>query len=108
MQAAFDTVLKTALRHTTVYTLHNRTATDRVIPIEHSRNSTWKLLSPAKADEQTIQLNVFEVLADRDDSYGALNSNSVTRFNTELAKLPVPEVIGLRGHEAEPVRAIRT
>ena len=41
------------------------------------------------ATEETIQLTVFEVLADRDDSYGALNSNSVTRFNTELAKLPI-------------------
>lgn len=43
----------------------------------------------AKPPEETIQLNVFEVLADKDDSYGALNSNSVTRFNTELAKLPI-------------------
>jgi outer membrane receptor protein involved in Fe transport len=39
--------------------------------------------------DETIQLNVFEVSADRDDSYGALNSNSITRFNTELAKLPI-------------------
>ena len=36
-----------------------------------------------------MQLNVFEVLADRDDSYGALNSNSITRFNTELVRLPI-------------------
>ena len=43
---------------------------------------------PAKAEE-AIRLNVFEVSADKDDSYGALNSNSVTRFNTELAKLPI-------------------
>jgi len=43
---------------------------------------------PAVAEE-AIQLNVFEVMADKDDSYGALNSNSVTRFNTELAKLPI-------------------
>ncbi|HUR56432.1 MAG TPA: hypothetical protein VM029_01895, partial [Opitutaceae bacterium] len=39
--------------------------------------------------DETVQLNVFEVSADRDDSYGALNSNSITRFNTELAKLPI-------------------
>lgn len=45
---------------------------------------------PADArSEETITLNVFEVSADKDDSYGALNSNSVTRFNTELAKLPI-------------------
>src|SRR5215207_7655161 len=42
-----------------------------------------------KPPDQTILLNVFEVSADRDDSYGALNSNSITRFNTELAKLPI-------------------
>ena len=42
-----------------------------------------------KPEEEALQLNVFEVLADRDDSYGALNSNSITRFNTELAKLPI-------------------
>jgi len=34
-------------------------------------------------------LNVFEVSADKDDSYGALNSNSITRFNAELNKLPI-------------------
>src|SRR5690349_11437978 len=45
--------------------------------------------SPKQRPEETIQLNVFEVSADRDDSYGALNSNSITRFNTELAKLPI-------------------
>lgn len=43
----------------------------------------------AKQNDQTVLLNVFEVSADRDDSYGALNSNSITRFNTELAKLPI-------------------
>lgn len=31
--------------------------------------------------DQTIQLNVFQVTEDRDDSYRALNSNSITRFN---------------------------
>jgi len=31
----------------------------------------------------------FEVLADSDKSYGALNSNSITRFNTELDHMPV-------------------
>ena len=45
--------------------------------------------TPVKLVEETLFLNVFEVLADRDDSYGALNSNSITRFNTELAKLPI-------------------
>ncbi len=43
----------------------------------------------AKPAEEAVTLNVFEVSADKDDSYGALNSNSITRFNTELAKLPI-------------------
>src|SRR5690349_17038425 len=30
------------------------------------------------ATDEAIQLNVFEVSADKDDSYGALNSNSIT------------------------------
>ena len=44
---------------------------------------------PAKPAEEALVLNVFEVSADKDDSYGALNSNSVTRFNAELSKLPI-------------------
>ena len=41
------------------------------------------------AEEVRVQLSAFEVKADSDNSYGALNSNSITRFNTELSKLPV-------------------
>jgi hypothetical protein len=43
----------------------------------------------AQNSENTIMLNPFEVTQDSDESYGALNSNSITRFNTELDKLPV-------------------
>ncbi len=39
--------------------------------------------------EETVALSAFEVLADSDKSYGALNSNSITRFNTELDRMPV-------------------
>src|SRR5438046_8884595 len=39
--------------------------------------------------EESVRLSPFEVKADSDNSYGALNSNSITRFNTELSKLPV-------------------
>ena len=42
-----------------------------------------------KALEETIELSPFEVRAESDTSYGALNSNSITRFNTELNKMPV-------------------
>ncbi|MEY4939894.1 MAG: hypothetical protein RIQ93_1629, partial [Verrucomicrobiota bacterium] len=48
-------------------------------------------VAPASAPsgEGKVVLSPFEVKADSDNSYGALNSNSITRFNTELAKLPV-------------------
>ncbi|MGH7945648.1 MAG: TonB-dependent siderophore receptor, partial [Opitutaceae bacterium] len=39
--------------------------------------------------ETTITLSPFEVTADPDDSYGAVNSNSITRFKTELSRLPL-------------------
>src|SRR5262245_11020997 len=42
----------------------------------------------AKADE-TVQLSAFEVRADADNSYGALESNSLTAFRLELVKAPV-------------------
>ena len=46
--------------------------------------------TPASApNEAPIELNAFEVQADKDNSYGALNSNSITRFNVEMEKLPV-------------------
>src|SRR5947209_6130572 len=43
----------------------------------------------AKPKEDLIELTPFEVRTDKDTSYGALNSNSVTRFNTELDKVPI-------------------
>ena len=39
--------------------------------------------------EEAVVLTPFEVAADNDHSYGALNSNSITRFNTELDHMPV-------------------
>lgn len=39
--------------------------------------------------EEAIRLTPFEVQADVDQSYGALNANSITGFRTELIKLPV-------------------
>lgn len=45
--------------------------------------------STAPTPEQVVELNPFEVQADPDNSYGAVNSNSITRFKTELFKLPV-------------------
>jgi outer membrane receptor protein involved in Fe transport len=44
--------------------------------------------APPKTEE-TIQLNAFEVRADSDTSYGALESNSIAAFRMDLAKAPV-------------------
>jgi outer membrane receptor protein involved in Fe transport len=38
---------------------------------------------------EVVQLNAFEVQADPDNSYGALTSASITRFNVEMEKMPV-------------------
>ena len=50
-------------------------------------------LAPASAAtapaEEVVQLSPFEIQADSDTSYGALNSNSITAFNTALDKLPI-------------------
>jgi outer membrane receptor protein involved in Fe transport len=44
--------------------------------------------SPAKANDETVQLTPFEVRADADNSYGALQSNSLTAFRMDLEKMP--------------------
>ncbi len=55
----------------------------------------WLATSGAASAQTTppaaavVQLSPFEVVGDKDNSYGALNSNSITRFNAELDKLPV-------------------
>lgn len=38
---------------------------------------------------EVVQLSAFEVQADPDNSYGALTSASITRFNVEMEKMPV-------------------
>jgi outer membrane receptor for ferric coprogen and ferric-rhodotorulic acid len=40
-------------------------------------------------EDETVMLNPFEVTTEKDTSYGALNSNSLTLFNVELDKVPV-------------------
>jgi outer membrane receptor protein involved in Fe transport len=44
---------------------------------------------PADDNVDVVHLNAFEVRADTDNSYGALDSNSITRFRTDLEKMPV-------------------
>lgn len=43
----------------------------------------------APATGEVVALSAFEVLAEKDNSYGALNSASITRFNVELENMPV-------------------
>ncbi|MBI5769935.1 MAG: TonB-dependent receptor plug domain-containing protein [Verrucomicrobia bacterium] len=43
----------------------------------------------ARRSDEVVELTAFEVRADSDRSYGALNSNSITRFSTELDRMPV-------------------
>src|SRR5262245_56949351 len=43
----------------------------------------------ANKSDEAIQLSAFEVRADADNSYGALESNSLTAFRLELNKAPV-------------------
>jgi outer membrane receptor protein involved in Fe transport len=38
---------------------------------------------------EVVELSAFEVQADKDNSYGALNSSSITRFKVELDKMPI-------------------
>lgn len=45
--------------------------------------------APAPVAKGTLELSPFEVRGERDDSYGVLNSNSLTSFNAELGKLPI-------------------
>lgn len=42
-----------------------------------------------KKSAEVVALNPFEVKAEADNSYGALNSNSLTQFNTALHQTPV-------------------
>lgn len=39
--------------------------------------------------EEPVLLSPFEVQEDKSNSYSTLNSNSITRFNTELGKMPL-------------------
>ena len=55
-------------------------------PQEVRRSSAKAPTADASAP---VQLNPFEVKADPDTSYGALNSNAITRFSAEMEKLPV-------------------
>src|SRR6185436_730449 len=44
--------------------------------------------APTSAKDETVKLTAFEVRADSDNSYGALESNSLTAFRMDLTKMP--------------------
>ena len=54
-----------------------------------SPSPSAKLTSSKASDQDVLKMDPFEVVTSKDTSYGALNSNSITRFNTELYKTPV-------------------
>ena len=51
--------------------------------------STLPAAAAARGKDEAIALSVFEVSATKDESYSALNTNSVTRFAVEMDKLPI-------------------
>lgn len=58
------------------------------LPAQVAPAAPPRAAAPAAGDS-AIELNAFEVQADKDNSYGALNSASITRFNVEMEKMPV-------------------
>jgi outer membrane receptor protein involved in Fe transport len=62
------------------------------LPNELRTTRPGEAVAPAPAptaDAAALVLSPFEVTEETDRSYGALNSNSITRFKVELAKMPV-------------------
>lgn len=57
--------------------------------LAHAQTTPPPALTKAGSGEDTVKLDPFEVKTSEDTSYGALNSNSITRFNVELDKTPV-------------------
>ncbi len=53
---------KTGRRHITKYTIRNRNPLDRTVVVEHPRADGRKLVTPAKADDQTRNFYRFEVV----------------------------------------------
>ena len=54
-------VLRSALRHTTTYLIRNRGAADRTVAVEQSITPPWKLVAPAKPDDQARNFYRFDV-----------------------------------------------
>lgn len=61
------------------------------LPILAAASARAQVSEPAAkpANSEVVNLTPFEVEATSDNSYGALNSNSITSFNTALDRLPI-------------------
>src|ERR1043166_5302689 len=55
----------------------------------HSQQTNPPPPASTQPGSQVVELSAFEVQADSDRSYGALNSASITRFNVEMERMPV-------------------
>src|SRR5689334_17921943 len=82
-------ILRTARRFdlrasvVTALAIISASATAQIAPAKRSASAD------SRTDAETVALNAFEVTADSDKSYGALNSNSITAFNLPIDRLPV-------------------
>ena len=61
----------------------------REAPAETSRGPARPTAASPARSEDILKLSPYAVQETTDDSYGALNSNSITEFNTALNKLPI-------------------
>lgn len=60
------------------------------VPLVHAQDAAATTApAAAPAPDTTVRLDPFEVQSTSDKSYGEINSNSITAFKTELAKMPV-------------------
>ncbi|MEN9632858.1 MAG: hypothetical protein RL077_1262 [Verrucomicrobiota bacterium] len=66
---------------------HGQTAPAPAAPA--AGTSETKAAEAKKLAEDLVRLNPFEVKSASDNSYGALNSNSLTQFDAELKNVPV-------------------
>jgi hypothetical protein len=67
------------LHHTTKYLIRNRNAHDRTVIIEHPITPGWKLIAPAKPDDQTRSFYRFETVV----KAGALATVEVSEESTK-------------------------
>ncbi|QJW96028.1 DUF4139 domain-containing protein [Frigoriglobus tundricola] len=73
-----EAVFRSRSRRTTTYLIRNRNAADRTVVIEHPQTAEWKLIAPAKPDDQTRSYYRFDVPA----KAGALATLAVTEEST--------------------------